>query len=384
MAGSRRGETPEAWKDVKATSAASPLRGAVIGCGFIAENGHLPAYGAQATEGGPFEIVAIADAARRARAAALVPGAKVHESAEAMLDTPGLDFVDICLPPSEHAHFAHLALDRGLHVLCEKPLATTAEDARSMLEHAKRAKRVLFPCHNYKHAPVIRTVRRVLDSGLIGKVNVVTLQTFRNTHAKGVAEWRPDWRRERRYSGGGIAMDHGSHTFYLAFDWFGGYPSAITAKMTTPPSYDTEDNLSCTLTFPEGIASAHLTWTAGIRKVIYTIQGSTGAIRVEDDDVEVCVMKREGGSHSNGGRITWDKTKESVSSEWMDAGHAIWFSSLLQQFRQAIADNDYAGREAQASLACVELIGAAYASAREGSRELSLSLASLSGNPRTS
>jgi predicted dehydrogenase len=347
----------------------------VIGCGFIAENGHLPAY---AKHDGAFEIVAVADAnsARRARAATLVPGAKIHESAEAMLDTPGLDFVDVCLPPSEHARFAHLAFDRGLHVLCEKPLATTPEDARSMLEHATRTKRVLFPCHNYKHAPVIRTVRRVLDSGVIGKVNLVTLHTFRNTHARGVAEWRPDWRRERRYSGGGIAMDHGSHTFYLAFDWLGGYPTSISAKMTTPPGYDTEDNLACTVTFPEGIASAHLTWTAGIRKVIYTIQGSSGAVRVEDDDVEVCVMKR-GGTASN--RVEWERTTESVSSDWMDAGHSVWFASLFEQFLTAIETGDYAGKEARDSLACVELISAAYASARDASREHALAVRALPG-----
>ena len=58
----------------------------------------------------------------------------------------------------------------------------------------------------------------------------MTLQTFRNTHAKGVSEWRPNWRRERKYSGGGIAMDHGSHTFYLAFEWLKSYPTSISAR----------------------------------------------------------------------------------------------------------------------------------------------------------
>jgi predicted dehydrogenase len=352
------------------------LRGAVIGCGFIAENGHLPAYRQHAES---FEIVAVADAnaARRERAHELLPEAQIHESAEAMLAMPGLDFVDICVPPCEHAHLAHLAFDRSLHVLCEKPLSTTPEDAQSMLAHAARAKRVLFPCHNYKRAPVIRAVRRVLDSGAIGKVNLVTLQTFRNTHARGVSEWRPDWRRERRYSGGGIAMDHGSHTFYLAFDWLGGYPTAITAKMTTPPTYDTEDNLTCTITFPEGIASAHLTWTSGVRKVIYTIQGSAGGIRVEDDDIEVCVMKREGpGLIPKSGASTWERSTETVSSEWMDAGHSVWFTSLFHQFLAAIAAREYAGREAKDSVACVELISAAYASARDASRERALALLS--------
>lgn len=359
------------------------LRGALLGCGFIAENGHLPAYRAQASSELPLEIVAIAEpnAARRERAGRLVPGAVLYEDPEQLLATEAhrLDYVDIATPPYAHAHLAHLAFDKGLHVLCEKPMATTPADARSILEHAMKAKRVFFPCHNYKHAPVVKAVKQVLESGLIGKVNLVTLHTFRNTHAKGVAEWRPDWRRERKYSGGGIAMDHGAHTFYLAFDWLGGYPTAITAKMTTPPTADTEDNFSCTMTFPEGIASAHLTWTAGVRKVIYTIQGSHGAIRVEDDDVEVAVMASRNassrdvnGAASGHKKVTWELKKEQIASEWMDAGHSVWFRSLFDQFKGAIDSKDYVGREARDGLRCIELIATAYASAQDGCRELPL------------
>jgi predicted dehydrogenase len=198
-------------------------------------------------------------------------------------------------------------------------------------------------------------------------VHLVTLQTFRNTHAKGVREWRTDWRREKRWSGGGIAMDHGSHTFYLVFDWLGAYPTAITAKMHTSAGYDTEDDFSCAMTFPNGgFASAHLTWRAGMRRVIYTLHGSKGAIRVEDDEVEVTRMKMQGE------RVAWEARKESVASEWMDAGHAVWFVTLQDQFAHAIAAGEHAGREAEDSLRCIELIGTAYASARERCRELPL------------
>jgi predicted dehydrogenase len=360
------------------------LRGALLGCGFIAENGHLPAYRAQAASEMPLEIVAIAEpnAARRAKAGKLVPGAVLYEDADQLLanESHRLDYVDIATPPYDHARLSHMALDKGLHVLCEKPMATTPADARSILEHAMKAKRVFFPCHNYKHAPVVKAVKQVLESGLIGKVNLVTLHTFRNTHAKGVSEWRPDWRREKKYSGGGIAMDHGAHTFYLAFDWLGGYPTAITAKMTTPAiatGFDTEDNFSCTMTFPEGIASAHLTWTAGVRKVIYTIQGSHGAIRVEDDDVEVAVMASRNASSRdvNGAvakKVTWELKKEQIASEWMDAGHSVWFRSLFEQFKGAIDSKEYVGREAKDGLRCIELIATAYASAHDGCRELPL------------
>jgi predicted dehydrogenase len=343
-----------------------PLRGALVGHGFIAEQGHLPAYAANAKRGGPFEIVAIADtcAARREAARRTHPNARIYEDYAALLsrETGVVDFVDVTTPPAFHAEVAHAALDRGLHVLCEKPLSTTAEEARSLLDHAVRVRRVLYPSHNYKHAPVIKRVREVIAAGRIGRPTLVTLHTFRTTHAKGVSEWHSDWRRERRYSGGGIAMDHGSHTFYLAFEWLGAYPSAISATSSTLDGYDTEDNLACSIRFPTGMATAHLTWTAGFRKVIYTIHGSQGAIRVEDDDLEVT-------STAGGAR---EVTRERLPSDWMDASHVGWFDSLFDDFANAIDRREYVGKEAEDALRCVELITAAYSSARRSGRELPL------------
>ena len=351
-----------------------PLRGAVIGYGFISERGHVPAYASPGASGGdraPLQITALADIcpARREKARAQIPGVRVYATHGELLEKESgqLDFVDVTTPPCDHAAIAHAALDRGLHVLCEKPLTTTVDEARSLLDHARRAKRVVFPCHNYKHAPVIKTVRRILDAGTIGKPSLVTLHTFRNTHAKGVTEWRTDWRREKRYSGGGIAMDHGSHTFYLAFDWLGAFPTAITARMSTLGAFDTEDNLACSITFPNGTASAHLTWTAGVRKVIYTIHGDRGAIRVEDDDVETTV-----GEPRPDGSVAWTALRERISSDWMDAAHTEWFRSLFGQFTAAIAAGEWVGKEAETALRCVELITTAYASAENGSRELAL------------
>ncbi|CAN5924476.1 Gfo/Idh/MocA family oxidoreductase [soil metagenome] len=343
-------------------------RGAIVGFGFIAEKGHLPAY-ATSDE---LEIVAIADicAARREVAARALPGARIYESHTAFLEREGrdLDFIDITTPPYAHAAIARDALESGLHVLCEKPLATTVEDARLTLDHADRHKRVLFPVENYKHAPVIVAVRQVLQTGLIGTVHDVTLSTFRNTHARGVKEWNESWRRERRYAGGGVAMDHGSHTFYLAFEWLRSYPTSITAKMLTHGAFDTEDTVVGSLAFPTGLAAIHLTWNAGVRKVIYTIHGDRGAVRVEDDDIEVAVM---GEPHAGNppGRHAWELRTKKVASEWMNAGHAGWFRSMFADFAAAMDRKEYVGRPAIDALRCIEVITAAYESANDASRE---------------
>jgi predicted dehydrogenase len=343
-------------------------RGAMVGFGFIAEKGHLPAY----QRSDELEIVAVADicAARREAAARALPGARIYESYEAFLTLEGreLDFVDITTPPYAHAEIARAALGSGLHVMCEKPLATSVESARFAIEEADRSKRVLFPVENYKHAPVIVAVRQLLETGLIGAVHDVTLSTFRNTHARGVKEWNESWRREKRYAGGGVAMDHGSHTFYLAFEWLRSYPTSITAKMRTCGPYDTEDTFVGSATFPTGFAAVHLTWTAGIRKVIYTIHGDRGAIRVEDDDIEVAVMGEPPAENATN-RTAWEMKTKKVASEWMDAGHAAWFRSMFTRFTTAMDQKDNVGRSAIDALRCIELITAAYESANDGSRE---------------
>jgi predicted dehydrogenase len=334
-------------------------RGAIIGFGFIAEKGHLPAYLARSD----FQIVAIADVcgARRELARKLLPWARVYEDAQSLLASEKqLDFVDIATPPRDHAPIACAAMAHGLHVLCEKPLATSVRDAESVLEQALRTRRVFFPVHNYKHAPSMRAVREIIDSGRIGAVSLVTLDTFRTQHARGVAEWLPDWRRIRSWAGGGIAMDHGAHTFYLTFDWLGSHPLSITAKMSSQGAYDTEDNFTCTVTFPTGVAMARLTWNAAVRKVIYTIHGDRGAIRLEDDDVEVTVRGEP-------------VQRRSIASHWGDASHKEWFGAILDRFGAGIDAHEYVGPDARDAALCVKLIETAYASSRSGCVEMSLS-----------
>jgi predicted dehydrogenase len=350
------------------------LKGAVIGYGFISSGGHLPAYLERAKREGDVEITAIADIcpARREIARAALPSARIYDDFESLLakESRSLDFVDIATPPVDHARIAKAALAADLHVICEKPLTTSVDDARDLLFAAQSAKRVLFPCHNYKHAPVVKAIRSILDSGKIGRVRSVAMSTFRNTHAKGVSEWRTDWRRDKKTSGGGIAMDHGSHSFYLAFDWMGAYPTHVTAKMSTlDQRFDTEDNFSCVLSFPTGLVNAHLTWTAGVRKVVYAIQGEKGAITVSDDDLELALMHPKANG-TNG--WSFEIQKSTVPSDWMDASHVGWFNSLFDEFKAAIAAGEYVGKSAYESFRCVDLIMTAYRSAASECKELAL------------
>ncbi len=309
------------------------------------------------------EIVAFADVcpARLDAARAVAPKARFYATWQELLAKEPLDFIDISTPPAFHTEIALAALAKGVHVLCEKPLTPTVADARKLVDAAREHRRVVFPAHNYKHAPVVKFAREVIESGRIGAIRAVTLNTFRTTHAKGVKEWNTDWRRDKKLSGGGIAMDHGSHSFYLTFAWLGSLPTHVTAKtLTLDKRYDTEDNLNCVLTFPNGFAHTFLTWTAGVRKVVYSLQGTAGALVIDDDKWEL--TSEDGLRHGV------------IESDWMDASHTKWFNSLFDQFKEAMRAGDFVNRELREAVACIQIIETAYRSSADGCRELPLPL----------
>ncbi len=334
------------------------LKGGIIGLGYIAGKGHLPAY----LKMPDVQIVAVADItpARLELARQMIPGVRTYDSYQTLLDGEAeLDFVDIATPPSVHAEIAQAAAARGLHVLCEKPLTTSTAAARQLLLTAQRNKVVIYPCHNYKHAPIIKTVREVMASGAIGDITTATLSTYRPTHARGVGDWLPDWRRMHKHSGGGIAMDHGSHSFYLMFLFMGGFPTTVAAKaFTVAKEWDTEDNVAAAMSFERGFANVFLTWTAGARKVIYTVQGTRGAITISDDDFELATAA--------------GVEKRQVVSAFNDASHTSWFTSLFASFRQAIADEDHVSDELREAYMCCHLIERIYHSAQDSCRELAV------------
>src|SRR3954465_4147208 len=114
-----------------------PLRGALVGYGFIAEGGHTPEYSRLASLG-EVQIQAVADISgvRRDAARAAFPSARIYETHLDLLaqESHGLAFGDIAAPPYVHGEIAIASLERGLHVLCEKPLATSAKEARAMAQ----------------------------------------------------------------------------------------------------------------------------------------------------------------------------------------------------------------------------------------------------------
>jgi predicted dehydrogenase len=139
------------------------LKRALVGFGYIMEKGHSPAYRVLAVTVGDVEIMAIADIcqARRERALERFPNARIYDNHRALLECEmaKLAFVDVATPPCDHAAVAMDALDAGVHVFCEKPLAWSTDQATAMLHRAVRAGRMIFPCHTSTATSTSRSSR---------------------------------------------------------------------------------------------------------------------------------------------------------------------------------------------------------------------------------
>ena len=162
----------------------SGTAGVVIGAGDRGANAYAPLLLAEPALG---SIVAVAepDPVRRARFAeafGLGPDA-CFESADALFERPALaDFALIATPDSEHVGPALRALERGYHVLLEKPMATREEDCERLAEASERAGRLLQICHVLRYAPLYEAIREQISSGVLGEV--VTIQ-----HSENVSYW---------------------------------------------------------------------------------------------------------------------------------------------------------------------------------------------------
>src|SRR5262245_64738781 len=152
------------------TGSSSMRRGAIIGLGNVALHGHLPGWRRRRD----VEIVAVTDVRpeQHAVVSALAPGARWYATPDDLLAEAAVDFVDICTPPSSHPSLIRQALERGRHVLCEKPLVSAPGDLALLARLAAETGRVLHTVHNWHHAPIVRRTAELIREGRIGRVKI--------------------------------------------------------------------------------------------------------------------------------------------------------------------------------------------------------------------
>ncbi len=194
------------------------LRVGIIGCGGIAGGKHMPSLKAL----GDVEMVAFCDLiperADKARGEYGTPDAAVYTDYQLMLKEVPMDVVHVCTPNRSHADISIAALESGRHVMCEKPMAKSAADARRMVEAAKKSGKKLTIGYQHRHKPQSTYLKKVIERGDLGEIYYAKALAIRR---RGTPNWGVFLNEYEQ--GGGPLIDIGTHSLDLTLYLMNNY-----------------------------------------------------------------------------------------------------------------------------------------------------------------
>ncbi|NMB20752.1 MAG: Gfo/Idh/MocA family oxidoreductase [Firmicutes bacterium] len=186
------------------------LKIGIIGCGGIANGKHMPSLAKLEN----VEMVAFCDieVARAEKAAQDygVQGSRVYEDYRELLDKESLDVVHICTPNNSHAEITVASLEAGMHVMCEKPMAKTAAEAREMLAAAERTGKKLTIGYQSRYRSDSEYLKKACERGDLGEIYMAKARALRR---RAVPTWGVFLDEEKQ--GGGPLIDIGTHALDL-------------------------------------------------------------------------------------------------------------------------------------------------------------------------
>jgi len=207
---------------------------------------------------------------------------------QTLFSEANLDAVSVVLPNILHDTVAIAALEAGLDVLCEKPMALNAQRAQNMLDAAKATGQKLMIHFNYRFSPPSQFLKRYVDEGNLGQIYYAKTRWLR---ARGIPKLG-GWFGQKALSGGGPMIDLGVHRLDLAL-WLMGYPKAISVSASSydmlgakiaeasGAKYDVEDLVSAFVRLDNGVTlNLEVSWAGGTEKredMLTAIYGTEGA-----------------------------------------------------------------------------------------------------------
>jgi len=194
----------------------------IIGCGGIANGKHMPSLKGLAAE---CDMVAFCDIieerAQKAKADYGTPDAKVYTDYRELLKDADIDLVHVCTPNKSHAPISIAAMEAGKDVMCEKPMAKTAAEAKEMLEASRRTGRVLTIGYQTRQAPEMQLVKKMADEGKFGHIYYGKALALRR---RAVPTWGVFLNEDEQ--GGGPLIDIGTHALDLTLWTMNNYEVA--------------------------------------------------------------------------------------------------------------------------------------------------------------
>ncbi|KVO20220.1 oxidoreductase [Burkholderia ubonensis] len=244
----------------------SLLRIGLMGFGFAGATFHAPVIAAS----GRTQVAAIATG-QPDRARAAYPDARIVADLDALLALDDIECVVIATPNDTHFPLARQVLDAGRHVVVDKPVTLTSDEALALARLANARSRVFAPFHNRRWDGDFLTVRRIVESGELGRITYVTSHFDR---------FRPQVRvrwREEAARGGGLLLDLGPHLIDQALALF-GLPDTVSATVKTRrDNGSAPDFVHVQLGYPDKDVALHASALSAIEPARFTLHGTRGS-----------------------------------------------------------------------------------------------------------
>lgn len=325
-------------------SSTRPLQFGIVGAGAIAQ-----AY-AQACDHTPqIELRAVADCRlEAAQAMAVAFQCASFASAEEMIDEMDLEAALVCTPPATHSEICCTLLERGLNVLCEKPLSINSQSARKMIETAENNKAVFTMASKFRYVEDVAAAKSLITSGVIGEVVL-----FENVFA-GHVDMTQRWNSNPEVSGGGVLIDNGTHSLDITRYFLGDLVDVQAIEGHRIQNLQVEETVKLFSRNRKNVlASIDLSWSVSKEQPYYlAIYGSGGTLLV-------------------GWRES--KYRRAKDNDWTVFGNGYdkvaAFVSQLNNFAGAIRGTDLLVVTPSDALASVAVIEAAYRSLAKGAWE---------------
>ena len=261
----------------------------------------------------------------------------------------GIDAVAIVTPNHVHFAAAKAFLDRGIHVICDKPLTTTLKDARRLAELVAKSGCVFVLTHNYTGYPMIRQARQMVADGVLGPIRVIQTeyaQDWLTTKLEDTGQKQAGWRTDPARSGpAGSIGDIGTHAVNLACFVTGLQLESVAADLTSfVPGRTLDDNANVLLRFSGGAKGS--LWASqvapgnenGLRLRIYGEKGGLTWAQEDPNYLDYApygepprLIRRGGaGSDAAAGRVTRipaghpEGYLEGFATIYSDAAELIW------------------------------------------------------------
>lgn len=257
---------------------AKKLKAAVIGCGAVAQHCHLKGYAAHPE----VTLVAAADVerARLEEAKSLFKVKNVHLDYDEMFESEELDLVSVCTPNYLHADCVVKAAQHGCHILCEKPMALTIEEAERMIAAVRENDVRMMLGFTHRFMSGNQKAKKLLDEGAIGRPFMLRV---RFAHEGPEPDWAmSDWFYHPQKSGGGACLDMGVHAFDLSNYYFGQVKSVQANIKTLVKDIQVEDNAVLLFEFVSGaLGYVEIGWTSKPGFSGCEIYGTKGTLLVD-------------------------------------------------------------------------------------------------------